>query len=73
MRKALIKQFFYNSLLQSIDHALQHARNQASAGIIHTILQTYWEIGRNTEEYEQKSKKKRTMAPNDILKSSDAV
>lgn len=55
--ESLDKTVFYNSLLQSIDHALQHARNQASAGIIHTILQTYWEIGRNTEEYEQKSKK----------------
>ena len=48
----------YNSLLQSIDQTLQHGRDQVAYAVSHTILQTYWEIGHNIVEYEQKGMEK---------------
>ncbi len=48
----------YDLLLNSIGQALQHGRDQVAYAVSHTILETYWEIGRNIVEYEQKGVEK---------------
>lgn len=44
----------YNALLQSVGNALTQGRSRAAAAVNAAIVQTYWEIGRQIVEYEQK-------------------
>ena len=48
----------YNLLLASIDQALQRGRDQVAYAVSNTILQTYWEVGRQIVEYEQRGNEK---------------
>lgn len=48
----------YNQLLESIDRTLQRGRNQVAYVVSHTILQTYWEVGKQIVEYEQQGNEK---------------
>ncbi|MBQ9299027.1 MAG: DUF1016 family protein [Clostridia bacterium] len=43
----------YNQLLKSIGQVLQRGRNQVVYAVSNTILQTYWEVGRDIVEFEQ--------------------
>ena len=44
----------YNALLQSVGNALTQGRSRAAAAVNAAMVQTYWEIGRQIVEYEQK-------------------
>lgn len=48
----------YNQLLESIDRTLQRGRTQVAYVVSHTILQTYWEVGKQIVEYEQQGNEK---------------
>lgn len=50
----LVKEPDYNRLITSIGQALEDGRKQAAYAVNHTIVQTYWEIGRQIVEFEQK-------------------
>ena len=43
----------YNVLLDNVGHALENGRRKAIAAVNTTIVETYWEIGRQIVEYEQ--------------------
>ena len=43
----------YNVLLDNVRHALENGRRKAIAAVNTTIVETYWEIGRQIVEYEQ--------------------
>ena len=44
----------YNALLQNVGNALTQGRSRAAAAVNAAMVQTYWEIGRQIVEYEQK-------------------
>ena len=44
----------YDCLITSIGQTLESGRKQAAYAVNHTIVQTYWEIGRQIVEFEQK-------------------
>ena len=44
----------YNALLQNVGNALTQGRSRAAATVNAAMVQTYWEIGRQIVEYEQK-------------------
>lgn len=44
----------YNALLQSVGNALTQGRSRAAVAVNAAMVQTYWEIGRQIVEYEQK-------------------
>lgn len=44
----------YNAQLQSVGNALTQGRSRAAAAVNAAMVQTYWEIGRQIVEYEQK-------------------
>ena len=43
----------YNVLLDNVGHTLENGRRKAVAAVNTTIVETYWEIGRQIVEYEQ--------------------
>ena len=44
----------YRALLQNVGNALTQGRSRAAAAVNAAMVQTYWEIGRQIVEYEQK-------------------
>ena len=44
----------YRALLQNVGNALTQGRSRAAAAVNTAMVQTYWEIGRQIVEYEQK-------------------
>ena len=44
----------YSTLLQNVGNALTQGRSRAAAAVNAAMVQTYWEIGRQIVEYEQK-------------------
>ncbi len=44
----------YNALLQNVGNTLTQGRSRAAAAVNAAMVQTYWEIGRQIVEYEQK-------------------
>ena len=44
----------YNRLLQSVGDTLNKGRSAAAAAVNTAMVQTYWEIGRQIVEFEQK-------------------
>ena len=44
----------YNALIQNVGNALTQGRSRAAAAVNAAMVQTYWEIGRQIVEYEQK-------------------
>lgn len=44
----------YSALLQNVGNALEQGRSRAAAAVNAAMVQTYWEIGRQIVEYEQK-------------------
>ena len=48
----------YDLLLQSIEQALRHGRDQVAYAVSRTILETYWKIGQSIIEHEQKGLEK---------------
>ena len=48
----------YNHLIDNINTILENGRKQAVNSVNHILVQTYWEIGRQIVEYEQKGKEK---------------
>lgn len=45
---------FYDSLILSIGELLKDGRKKAARAVSNTMVHTYWEIGRQIVEYEQK-------------------
>ena len=48
----------YGKLITSIGQALENGRRQAAYAVSQTMVRTYWEIGRQIVEYEQKGNEK---------------
>jgi predicted nuclease of restriction endonuclease-like (RecB) superfamily len=48
----------YELLIKNVGVALEHGRHQAAYAVNSAMVQTYWEIGRQIVEYEQKGNEK---------------
>ena len=48
----------YNQLVKNISGILAQARSQAVKQINQLLVKTYWEVGREIVEYEQKGKER---------------
>ena len=48
----------YNLLIKSIEQILEDGRKHVYYAVNSILVKTYWEIGRNIVEYEQKGKEK---------------
>jgi len=48
----------YSGLMTNIGHILEQGRRQAVVSVNTILLRTYWQIGKEIVEYEQKGKEK---------------
>lgn len=49
---------YYSALINSIGSLLEQGRRQAYHAVNEILVKTYWEIGKQIVEYEQKGKEK---------------
>src|SRR3989338_10537531 len=57
-KKQIIKKGRYSTLISSIGTLLEQARRHAYSQISQILVKTYWEIGKQIINYEQKGKQK---------------